>query len=72
MSADREERACFDVRVHIHGDDREQIFELVKRFVEEARRIAPPEVDVRYSTLKPGKRSLFRPTIVPRPRKGTA
>lgn len=66
LVADRPERACFDLRLHIEGADRDHVFELLSFFAAAARRSAPTCVDVDYSTLKPAKGLRFRPTVVPK------
>lgn len=61
-----EERAVFDLRIHVVGRDRLDVYRRVRELHRVARLFAPPGVDVRYTQLRDGRRSRrFRPTFWP-------
>lgn len=61
------ERAAFDIRVHVEGRSRREVYLLVNELVYAARQVAPAGVDVRYSQLRDGRRSRsFNPSFWPR------
>jgi hypothetical protein len=60
------ERAIIDMRLHVSAHTTEHLWQLVNDFLEHAKATAPPEINVRYTQLRPGKRSRsFEPTIEP-------
>ncbi len=67
------ERAIFDIRVWITGDNEGHVWDLVADFTDAAREAAPPGVDVRYSQLRrPARTRAFAATIGPKPRRKSA
>jgi hypothetical protein len=52
-----EQRAIVDLRLHVTGHTTEHVYQLLTDYLEHARQIAPPEIDVRYTQLRPAKRS---------------
>lgn len=66
------ERAIFDVRVWVTGDNEGHVYDLISYFVESAAAVAPPGVDVRYSQLRPARTRAFLATIAPKRRKRPA
>jgi hypothetical protein len=62
-------RAIFDARVHVVAESRETLYATLNAWLRSARAVAPEGLQVRYTALRPGRRSrTFTPTIEP-PRK---
>ena len=67
------ERGVFDLRLHVTGADRMDVWRLVTEFQRAAGLFAPPGVDVRYVQLRPPRRSrTFDATMEPAKRKKRA
>ncbi len=60
------ERATVDLRLHVSADTRADVYAALNAFVESARAIAPPTIEVCYTQLRRGHPlAKFQPTMTP-------
>lgn len=60
------QRGVFDLRVHVQGETRREVFDLIAQFANTARHEAPYGVDVKYWKLRAGRTPGFEATIEPK------
>lgn len=58
------ERGAFDARLWVTGEDARDVYRLLNEWLIAAREVAPEGVEVRYTQLRPARRTrLFHPTL---------
>ena len=66
------ERGVFDLRLHVEGVDRLDVWAKVTELQRAARLLAAPGVDVRYVQLRDGRSRAFAATMTKRQKRRAA